>query len=42
MSVSGTGCLPNKNKPSVLYLGIKNEEERSKIFYKFINQELKD
>jgi len=33
MSVSGTGCFPNENKPSVLYLGIKNEEERLESLY---------
>ena len=33
ISVSGTGCFPNANKPSVLYLGIKNEEDRLKSLY---------
>jgi len=28
LSINGTGCFPNEQKPSVLYLGIKNDQRR--------------
>ena len=40
LTVSGTGCFPNKSKPSVLYLGIGGNVEALKALVMKINDKM--